>query len=219
MMYAVADAAINSAASVTTSDGSKISPEDLAKLAPSAVKDLFGGTAQVTFMPQSEKVKITMKVDPGSGTASKLKIAKGDTVSVEIPYSYVQANRASLADIAKYIDKNSVNPTSMGTLNAFSTNQNATVSAPSFMQSAGFNYSVSGVEDESGRFGLGMTFSMYDPNTKENYTKYVFQQIGNPTDPTSYEAPQRVISDMYQNYISQRIKIEDAADKTIVPYK
>lgn len=219
MMYAVADAAINSAASVTTSDGSKISPEDLAKLAPSAVKDLFGGTAQVTFMPQSEKVKITMKVDPGSGTASKLKITKGDTVSVEIPYSYVQANRAALADIAKYIDKNSVNPTSMGTLNAFSTNQNATVSAPSFMQSAGFNYSVSGVEDESGRFGLGMTFSMYDPNTKENYTKYVFQQIGNPTDPTSYEAPQRVISDMYQNYISQRIKIEDAADKTIVPYK
>ena len=220
MMYSIADAAVNSAASVTLSDGSKISPEELAKMAPSALKDLFGGTAQVTFMPQSEKVRITMKVDPGSGTASKLKITKGDVVSVDLPYSYVQANSAALGDIAKYIGKNSVNPTSLGSLSAFMTYPNARVSAPAYMERMGFDYDITGVEDDNGQYGLGMTFKLFNPITNKEESKYVFQKIDDPGKPESYISAQRVISDMYQNYVGLTEKYDDTKGKEpIVPYK
>lgn len=220
MMYSIADAAVNSAASVTTSDGTKIAPADLAKMAPSAIKDLFGGSAQVTFMPQSEKVRIVMKVDPGSTTAGKLKITSGDTVTVELPYSYVQANSAALGDIAKYMNKNSVNPTSLGSLSAFMTNRNAYVEAPSYMERVGFDYAVTGVEDNTGAYGLGMTFKYFNPSTKKDETKYVFQKIDNPGNPESYVSAQRVISDMYENYISQKVKYDDATgSEPVVPYK
>lgn len=219
MMFAVADAAVNSAASVTTSDGTKISPEQLAKMAPNAIKDLFGGSAQVTYMPQSEKVKLVMKVDPGSDVAAKLKITS-DVVTVELPYSYVMANRAALQDIAKYIEKNSVNPTSLGSLAPFMTNQNAYVEAPSYMERIGFDYSVTGVEDNNGAYGLGMTFKYLNPATKKEESKYVFQKISNPKDPESYISAQRVISDMYENYVSQKVKYDNSSsDEPLVPYK
>ena len=219
MMFAVADAAVNSTASVTTSDGTKISPEQLAKMAPNAIKDLFGGSAQVTYLPQSEKVKITMKVDPGSDVAAKLKITS-DVVTVELPYSYVMANRAALGDIAKYVDKNSVNPTSLGSLSPFMTNRNAYVEAPSYMERIGFDYAITGVEDNNGAYGLGMTFRYLNPSTKKEESKYVFQKIGNPNDPESYISAQRVISDMYENYVSQKVKYDkSSADEPLVPYK
>lgn len=220
MMYAVADAASNSAASVTTSDGSKIAPDVLAKMAPNAVKELFGGSAQVTFKPQAEKVMITMKVDPSSQTAKALKITNGDTVTVEMPYSYAEANRTALGDIYKYLNKNSVNSTSLGSLSPFLSNRNAHVEAPSYMERIGFDYSVAGVEDNNGAYGLGMTFKYYNPATKRDESKYVFQKINNPGDPESYTNAQRVISDMYENYITQKVKYDDSsADEPIVPYK
>jgi hypothetical protein len=220
MMFAVADAATNASASVTTSDGSKIAPEVLAKMAPSAVKELFGGSAQITFKPQAEKVMITMKVDPTSQTAKALKISNGDTVTVEIPYSYVEANRTSLGDIYKYLNKNSVNPTSLGSLSPFLSNRNARVEAPSYMERIGFDYSIAGVEDNNGAYGLGMTFNYYNPATKKDESKYVFQKIDNPRDPESYTNAQRVISDMYENYITQKVKYDgSSADEPVVPYK
>jgi hypothetical protein len=219
MMYAVADAATNSAASVVTSDGSKIAPEALAKMAPSAIKELFGGSAQVTFKPQSEKVMITMKVDPSSQTAKTLKISNGDTVTVEIPYSYVEANKTALEDIYKYLNKNSVDPTSLGSLSPFLTNRNARVEAPSYMERIGFDYSIAGVEDNTGAYGLGMTFSYYNPSTQKEESKYIFKKIDNPNNPESYTNAQRVISDMYENYITQKVKHDDSfVDENFIPY-
>jgi hypothetical protein len=173
----------------------------------------------VTYLPQSEKVKITMKVDPGSDVAAKLKITS-DVVTVELPYSYVMANRAALGDIAKYVDKNSVNPTSLGSLSPFMTNRNAYVEAPSYMERIGFDYAITGVEDNNGAYGLGMTFRYLNPSTKKEESKYVFQKIGNPNDPESYISAQRVISDMYENYVSQKVKYDkSSADEPLVPYK
>lgn len=219
-VFAIAGAAGNSAASVTTSDGSKITPEALNKMSPNAVKELFGKSFEAVYMPQSEKVKLTMRVDPSSQTAGELGIKTGDVLTVELPYSYVLANRAALGDLAKYIDKNSVDATSYGSLSAFASNPNARVEAPSFMERVGFDYDVTGVEDNNGQYGLGMTFRYYNPSTNKEESNYVFQKISNPKDPDSYVSAQRIISDMYENYISQKVKHDKSlGSEPLVPYK
>lgn len=207
-IFAIADAASNAAVSVTVGDDSKIAPDKLAQIAPSDIKDLFGGSAQVAYDPAGKTVKITMKVAPSSSTAKTLGIKSGEAMSVVIPYSYVQANPQALGRINSYIEKNSTNATSLGALSVFASNPNARITAPSTMEAVGFDYDITGVRDSEGRFALGMTFNYLNPETNQVESKYKLQPIADPTNPTSFIPANDIINNMYQTYITNKVAYE-----------
>lgn len=210
-IFAIADAAAskNSAAKIIVGDeDSKISPDKLAQLAPSDIKDLFGGSAQIAYDPQGQTVKVTMKVAPSSSTAKALGFKAGESMSVVMPYSYVQANPQALARLNSYIGKNSINSESMGALSVFASNPNARVTAPSTMEAVGFDYDITGVRDDQGRFALGMTFNYLNPETNQVESKYKLQPIADPSNPTSFMGANDIINQMYQTYITNKVAYE-----------
>lgn len=201
-LFAITNGNISS--NVRTSDGAKISQEQLGNLSSSDVSDLFGKSALFQYDPQSKIVHVKLNVAPSSSAAKALKITSAQSIEMDIPYETVMANKASLGRVASYIQKNSLNASSLGNLSALVANANARVTAPSFMANAGFNYDVSGVEDESGRFGLGINLTFLNPDTGKEEHLYKFKPIENPKDPNSYINAEIYLSQMYETYRTEK---------------
>jgi hypothetical protein len=194
----------NIASNIRTSEGAKISQQQLAQLSSTDVSDLFGKNAIFAYDPQSKMVHVKLNVSPSSSAAKALKIASAQNIEMDIPYQTIMANQASLGRVASYVQKNSVNNSSIGSLSSLVANPNARVTAPSFMSAAGFKYDVAGVNDSDGHFGLGINFTYTNPDTKQQEHIYKFQPIENPQDPNSFLKAERYISTMYETYITEK---------------
>lgn len=198
-------AAGNTASSIeVTETGEKISPTNLSSMSPVSIKELMGNAATVSYDAQGEKVKVKFKVDINSTAAKTLGIKKGETVTVTLPYSTIRENQLPLERFNKYLGRNSVNSTDLGEFSVFAANPNSIISAPAYMNSYGFDYTASGVRDETGAFGLGLTFTYYDPTTKRQEKMYNFQKISNPEDPTAYIGASNHVAQMFENYLTQK---------------
>lgn len=192
------------AQNIKTSEGAKISQDQLSMLASSDINDLFGKNAYVGYDPKSKMVHLKLNVAPSSSAAKALKITTAQTIEMDIPYESVAANKDALERIASYLPKNSINASSIGNLSPLVGNPNTVVTAPSFMTNAGFDYSVTGVTDDQGRFGLGINFSYLNPDTQTEEHIYKFKPISNPGDPSSYINAEKYLSKMYHTYLGEK---------------
>jgi hypothetical protein len=198
-------AAGNTAASIEVSEtGAKIAPDKLTSLSPVSIKQLVGNAATVSYDAQNEKVKVKLKVDITSEAAKILGFKQGETVTITLPYSTVRENSLPLERFNKYLAKNTVNSTDLGSFSAFAADPNTIVTAPGYMNAVGFDYTAAGVRDVSGAFGLGITLQYFDPSTKRNEKMYKFHKIDNPNDPTSYLSAGTYVTDMFEQYVTNR---------------
>jgi len=204
----------NTAASIeVTETGEKISPANLSKMSPASIKELMGNAATVSYDAQGEKVKVKFKVDINSQAAKTLGFKKGETMTVVLPYSTIRENQLPLERFNKYLGRNSVNSTDLGAFSEFASNPNTIVTAPGYMNAYGFDYSVSGVRDDTGAFGLGITFTYFDPTTKREEKMYRFEKIANPEDPTAYISASNYVTQRFEDYVTQRDMAESGTKK------
>lgn len=200
-------------------DGKKVDMSIISQLPPADVKKLFADSANAAYDPATKQVKVVLRVSPTEPLAKKLKLDHAQAITLTIPYASIQSNPA-LARLAKNVGKNSVNPESLGMMADFATDPYAMVESPGHTKQVGYSYSVAGVNDGNGRYGVGVTFNYTDPKTKATYSPYRFYPIDKSNSAESYAKVAEYINAMAQQHVSNRIKYESSIDdEDIVPYK
>lgn len=122
-----------------------------AKYADPSKSEIFGNQYEVTADPNTRNLIVTLRVNP-----DKLKSISGEKTPnatplvVSIPFERIESS-PTLAGLKKFKGEVESNPQSLGiNFSKFRSEPNATITAPEYVKSSGFDYTVSGVKDNSG---------------------------------------------------------------------
>lgn len=185
-----------------TTDGD-VSMEELRTLNMTSLQQLFNKQMQASYDPATQMAIFRVAVDPTSSEARNLGLdSSGQNFTIKIPYNILR-EQGSLPRFAKYANMNTVNPTSYGLFEAFSSNADAAVRAPSYMKNSGFNWTVTGSHDANGRRGLLLTADVIDNSGKSRQLNPVFHLI-DFTDPSEFTKMSQTINDIWTQYDASR---------------
>lgn len=168
-----------------------------------SISELFDNSLKISMDPVLKKAFIIGNVG-NNPVAKSLKLNAGEVI-FEIPYSSIQNDNGSLGVLKKHLSTNTIDPTSLGELAPFVGQPFTTVTATKSSKDVGLDYSITGIKNENGEYGLGISFTTYNPSTDKDDYHYQFVKV-DPSNPDSFK---KVISRMsaikneYSNFISR----------------
>jgi hypothetical protein len=178
---------------------------NLADLPDDQIAKLFSDRMDVSYDIINEEATVELNIDPSSAIAKTLKLTQPGTYKVKLPYETIKANAYSLPRLYQGVQGNQGSNQGAGKFSEFITNPNARVQSDSWMDAAGFEYDIAGVnyDNEQGQtvYGLNVITKHYDPIANKYLTNTTQLPIANPGDPTAFNEVNDLINGEYQKYM------------------
>ena len=191
-------------------DESNFTVQKLNNLSIDAKRKLFSNGVIGSFDPGSKNAYFELKVDPSTPIAKELGIKSSKTLKLKVPYGTLMSasNQQSLPRIKQLVSENQQNFTSAGLLEPLLNNFTKTVEAPSYYESYGFDYAVTGVYDHTGKPGLNVQLSWTNPQTNKKESKTSFFGVNDVNNPANFITANDYINNSFQKYLYQRKTFE-----------
>lgn len=183
---------------ITKSNGEKIDPGVIGNLPYASQVKLFGESFLASYDGSGKNIYVDLKVDPSSDVAKSMKLKAGETIRVQLPYSYVQ-NTPALGRLKRFIGNNSIVSDSYGLMESFSRDPGAVVEAPISMTATGFDWTASGSRNTQGQYGVNIDFKMLNPEKGKRQSLSRFYPL-DPNDPGSFLQISELINSTWTDY-------------------
>ena len=199
----------NNMGTVFDSDGEATTVEDafgnIVDLPDEQIALLFSDKMDVSYDIVNEEAIVELNIDPTSSVAKTMDLGTG-SYKVKIPYETIKANAYSMPRLYQGVQGNEGSNQGAGKFNEFITNPNARVQSDSWMDAAGFEYDVAGVNydnaDGQNVYGLNVITKHYDPIANKYITNTMQMPISNPGDPTAFNEVNDQINGAFQEYMT-----------------
>jgi uncharacterized protein YoaH (UPF0181 family) len=191
-------------------DESNFTVQKLNNLSIDAKRKLFSNGVIGSFDPGSKNAYFELKVDPSTSIAKELGIKSTKTLKLKVPYSTLMSssNQQSLPRIRQLVAANQQNFTSAGLLEPLLNNFTKTVEAPSYYESYGFDFAVTGTYDHTGKPGLNVQLAWTNPETNKKESKTSFFGVNDINNPANFITANDYINNSFQKYLYQRQTFE-----------
>jgi len=171
------------------------------------LKKIFGDEIKAAYDPVTKEAIYTLKVDNSSTEAKSSDLKDGAVYKFKVPMSSIKANAAAVGRFATFADKNTALETMVpAEMKPLVKNHYATIHSNTYMDKAGFKYSVGGSHQDS-QYGLNVTITYYDAVEKKNKTTTQFMAVNNMDSPTAYNNIDEQLNAMFEYYMQDRINV------------
>ena len=193
-----------------------------AKYGDPSKSEIFGNQYEVSANPNTRTIEVTLRTNP-----DKLKTISGEKnpditpLKITIPFDRINSS-PTLARFKKYVDEVESKPQSLGlNFSKFRSEPNITITAPSYVKSSGFDYSVSGIKDNNGYKLLYHTRYKNPATNNWSSTGVVVKELLHESDLDGFLSVENDINqqfNMYHNFNKDHeTKVNTSQSK--IPYK